>query len=124
MDAKTLSEILGHYSVSFTLDTYAHVLNEHKQEGMALMEDLFNVRSVCAKPYSYPVIITMQDSNLQFDVPDFPDISFSQTDLGTGVQYIKERLSEEVLAMPYPPEPTSQECIALGTDQIIMQVTL
>ena len=68
MDAKTLSEILGHYSVSFTLDTYAHVLNEHKQEGMALMEDLFNVRPMCAKPYSYPVIITMQDSDLRFEV--------------------------------------------------------
>lgn len=40
MDAKTLSVILGHYSVSFTLDTYAHVLNDHKREEMALMEEL------------------------------------------------------------------------------------
>jgi len=43
MDAKTLSVILGHYSVSFTLDTYAHVLNAHKIQGMALMENLYYV---------------------------------------------------------------------------------
>lgn len=28
-----LGELLGHYSVSFTLDTYAHVLDDHKWEG-------------------------------------------------------------------------------------------
>ncbi|MBR3870288.1 MAG: site-specific integrase [Clostridia bacterium] len=41
MDAKTLSMILGHSSVSFTLDTYTHVLDTHKREGMALMEELY-----------------------------------------------------------------------------------
>lgn len=34
MDKKVLSEILGHASVSFTLDTYAHVLNTFKRENM------------------------------------------------------------------------------------------
>lgn len=41
MDAKTLSMILGHSSVSFTLDTYTHVLDEHKRAGMALMGELY-----------------------------------------------------------------------------------
>ncbi|MBR2180692.1 MAG: site-specific integrase, partial [Oscillospiraceae bacterium] len=41
MDAKTLSMILGHASVSFTLDTYTHVLDDHKREGMALMNELY-----------------------------------------------------------------------------------
>lgn len=46
MDAKTLSVILGHYSVAFTLDTYAHVLDNHKRENMALMAGLFQEQVV------------------------------------------------------------------------------
>lgn len=42
MDSKTLSEILGHYSVAFTLDTYAHVLDNHKRQNMLLMEELYS----------------------------------------------------------------------------------
>ena len=58
MDPKTLSEIMGHYSVSFTLDTYAHVLNGHKQEAVALLGDLFT-----AQPQStvYPLVVTTAD---------------------------------------------------------------
>lgn len=41
MDPKTLSAILGHYSVAFTLDTYAHVLNEHKHKAISLMANLY-----------------------------------------------------------------------------------
>lgn len=41
MDAKTLSVILGHSSVSFTLDTYSHVLDDHKREEMQRLESLF-----------------------------------------------------------------------------------
>ncbi|MCI1958124.1 MAG: site-specific integrase [Clostridia bacterium] len=37
MDSKTLSVIMGHFSVSFTLDTYAHVLNEHKKEHSTML---------------------------------------------------------------------------------------
>jgi len=42
MDAKTLSMILGHASVAFTLDTYAHVLTDHKIEEMKRMQAVFN----------------------------------------------------------------------------------
>lgn len=34
MDYKTLSEILGHASVSITMDLYVHVLDEHKRNQM------------------------------------------------------------------------------------------
>lgn len=44
MDAKTLSVLLGHYSVAFTLDTYAHVLDDHKRENMALMGSLYQAQ--------------------------------------------------------------------------------
>lgn len=42
MDAKTLSVILGHSSVAFTLDRYAHVLVDHKIEEMNRMQVLFS----------------------------------------------------------------------------------
>ena len=40
MDPKTLSILLGHYSVAFTLDTYAHVLDTQKWEAIKTMEAL------------------------------------------------------------------------------------
>ncbi|WP_102050538.1 tyrosine-type recombinase/integrase [Pygmaiobacter massiliensis] len=41
MDPKTLSAILGHYSVAFTLDTYAPMLNEHRHKTIRLMSNLY-----------------------------------------------------------------------------------
>ena len=41
MDPKTLSILLGHYSVAFTLDIYAHVLDSQKWEAMKTMEALY-----------------------------------------------------------------------------------
>ena len=45
MDAKTVSNILGHYSVGFTLDTYPHVTRE-MQKGVAQRMGSFMVRAV------------------------------------------------------------------------------
>lgn len=45
MDSKTLSVLLGHYSMAFTLDTYAHVLDDHKRENTALLLGLFQVQA-------------------------------------------------------------------------------
>lgn len=42
MDYKTLSEILGHSSVSITLDLYAHSLDEHKKNQMNKLGKIFN----------------------------------------------------------------------------------
>ncbi len=41
MDYRTLSEILGHASVSITLDIYAHSLKEHKINEMKKVAELF-----------------------------------------------------------------------------------
>ena len=38
MNIKTLSQILGHSSVAFTLDTYAHVTEDLKFEEMSAMK--------------------------------------------------------------------------------------
>ena len=58
MDVKTVSIILGHASVSFTMDTYTYVLIDHKQESMALMEELFNATQTASPDQVYPVIVT------------------------------------------------------------------
>ncbi len=43
MDYKTLSEILGHSTVSITLDLYAHSLNEHKKKQMNKLGGIFQL---------------------------------------------------------------------------------
>lgn len=58
MDAKTLSMILGRASVSFTMDTYTHVLNTHKVESMALIGELFDMGQAPQQEVAYPVIAT------------------------------------------------------------------
>lgn len=40
-DIKVLSEILGHSSVTFTLNKYANVLDDHKRKSMELLEELY-----------------------------------------------------------------------------------
>ena len=125
MDAKTLSVILGHYSVSFTLDTYTHVLNEQKHESMALLADLYQTESDLDKPNLYPIIITNNpDGSICFESPDFKDVSFVGMDFNAGVQYMKEMLSEEVLTSQYLPEPTRLENMTLEEGQMVLQVTV
>lgn len=48
MDVKALSKILGHASVGFTLDTYAHLLDDHKRESMMLMQKLYKPPELAA----------------------------------------------------------------------------
>lgn len=123
MDVKTLSVLLGHYSVSFTLDTYAHVLNDHKVAGMALMEDLYTAESASAHELSYPIIVTMQeDGEMLLEAPDFPQVQFCGTDFGQGLQYMKDRLQEELLLASLPPVPTSPSQLSLASNQYLIQI--
>lgn len=43
MDYKTLSEILGHASVSITMDLYVHALDEHKKNQMNKLNEIYNL---------------------------------------------------------------------------------
>lgn len=123
MDAKTLSVLLGHASVSFTMDTYAHVLTDYKRESMALMEDLYSMDQTPLQEVSYSVIVTsFPDGTMQFDVPDFPTVKFSGTDMPQGLQYIKERLQDEKLISIFPPTPTPPNQITLQPGQFLLQI--
>ena len=123
MDAKTLSVILGHYSVSFTLDTYAHVLEDYKREGMALMEELFTAAPTDAQPFSYPVVMTMHEGGeVELNAPDFPNVSYVGPDLQMGLQIVKDQISEEVLTAICT--PTAVAVPPLAQNQYLLQVAV
>ena len=60
MDYKTLSAILGHYSVAFTMDTYVHSMGEHKRREIDKMDDMFGMQySISVENQPYPVLCTL-----------------------------------------------------------------
>lgn len=125
MDAKTLSVILGHASVSFTLDTYAHVLDDHKQESMALMEELYNEQPSPATGVTYPVLVSqLPDGTAELTLPDFPEINCNTANLMAGLAELREGLQEELQTCFYPPQPTSVMNIPCEANQFVLQLSL
>lgn len=123
MDIKTLSILLGHYSVSFTLDTYTHVLNDHKWEGMQLMEDLCSIDRSAPQNMVYPVVISPTgDGNFMLHAPDFPQVQYVTPDVEVGLQAISGLIHEALYSMVYPPAATSPETEVLMNGQIVVQV--
>ena len=113
---------MGHYSVSFTLDTYAHVLDGHKKEAVSLLGDLF-----AAQPQSavYPLVVTTEDDGLLlFGLIDFPDIDAEASNMAEGIASIKEQAQEAMLMLPVPPVPTPVEHIQLTANQFIVQIDI
>lgn len=125
MDVKTLSVILGHASVAFTLDTYAHVLDDHKQAGMALMEDLFNAPEPTSMDATYPVLVTpFPDGTIELTLPDFPEVNCSTTNLPEGLTELRESLREELGTCFYPPNPTEPMNIPCQPGQLVLQLSI
>jgi hypothetical protein len=87
MDVKTLSHILGHYSVSFTLDTYAHVLDDHKKEEMDKLSDLYFESPQGAD--SFAVIVSCEKGIFTAKSADFTDITVNCSDMNTALNDIK-----------------------------------
>ena len=46
VDLKTLSETMGHYSVAFTLDTYAFALTDMKEESAKRMQNYLEAQNI------------------------------------------------------------------------------
>lgn len=122
MDAKTLSTLLGHYSVSFTLDTYAHVLNDQKWEGMQLMEDLYHLGEEPSQTAIYPVIVSFSPAGYQFNVPDLPEIDVLVPTVETGVATVKDQLEELLSGMPFQPPASTMAELDLEGGQFVVQV--
>jgi hypothetical protein len=86
MDVKTLSAILGHYSVSFTLDTYAHVLDDHKREEMDKLNELYFIPK---QPDSFAVIVHNDNGLFTAKSADFVGLTATNEDLNTALNTVK-----------------------------------
>lgn len=122
MDVKTLSVILGHYSVAFTLDTYTHVLDNQKREGMMLMEDLFAPPAL-PQNQSYPVVVTPAPDGFILNAVDFDGVSVKALTVDQGMLCIQNEISEKI-AGTFPPMPTPYPELVLCPGEFVLIVNV
>lgn len=122
MDVKTLSILLGHSSVSFTLDTYTHIQDGQKREGMMLMEDLFAPMET-PQNVGYPVIITPAPDGFILNAVDFDSISVKAMTVDQGMICIQNEISEKI-AGTFPPIPTPYQELALCPGEFVLIVNV
>lgn len=122
MDAKTLSILLGHYSVAFTLDTYTHVLDSQKHEEMKVMEEFFSMPSI-PQTQSYAVVVTTMQNGFLLNSVDFENMSIKADNLQYGIQYLQTAISQK-LACIYPPTPTPVNEIILNQNEFVVMITI
>ncbi|MGN0605973.1 MAG: tyrosine-type recombinase/integrase [Oscillospiraceae bacterium] len=122
MDAKTLSTLLGHYSVAFTLDTYTHVLDSQKHEEMKLMEDLFSMPTA-PQNQSYPVIVTPSPNGFILNPVDFENLSVEADNIQYGLSCIQSSIIQMLESM-YPPLPTPANEIILNAGEFVIIVNV
>ena len=124
MDEKTLSVLLGHYSVAFTLDTYTHVLNDHKRQGMNLMEEIFHIDQVLPENMVYPIVVTPAIGGYQMSAPDFPEADIFSATVEEGIQVLAKILRDALVVMQLPPLPSSLPSLCLNNLQFVLQLPL
>ncbi len=122
MDGKTLSILLGHYSVAFTLDTYTHVLDSQKHEEMKLMEDLFSMSSA-SQTQSYAVVVTPIPNSFLLNPVDFENMSIQADNLQYGIQHLQTAIAQK-LTNRYPPTPTPINEIVLNQNDFVVMITV
>lgn len=122
MDAKTLSTLLGHYSVSFTLDTYTHVLDSQKHEEMSLMEELFNMPTM-PQHQSYPVVVTPSANGFILTPIDFSDLTLEADNITYGINCIQASIAQK-LTNSYPPAPTPISEINTNLNEFIVMINI
>ena len=95
MDYKTLSAILGHYSVAFTMDTYVHSMDEHKRREMDKMDDMFGMQySISVENQPYPVLCTLSADGCTAHVPDFPKVTTQAPTLDAALLEVKQQIQK------------------------------
>lgn len=113
MDTKVLSEILGHYSVAFTLDTYAHVLDGFKRKNMELMDDIY-----IKKHQHQKIVLCFKEFQGQYivSIPFHREYTFIASSIQDGVDYIKCKKSEIQFSRPIDLE----KCISDKKDDEVL----
>ena len=122
MDAKTLSTLLGHYSVAFTLDTYTHVLDSQKHEEMSLLEELFAAPTTPIH-HSYPVIVSPSANGFVLTTIDFEELSVEADNIQYGIDCIQSAIIQRT-ARSYPPSPTPVNELFLNNGEFIVMVNI
>ena len=114
MDYKTLSAILGHYSVAFTMDTYVHSMDEHKRHEMDKMDDMFGMQySISVENQPYPVLCTLSPNGCTAHVPDFPKVTAQTPTLDAALLEVKQQIEKalrQYKKRPFPPNRNRSSC--------------
>ncbi|MCD8188643.1 MAG: hypothetical protein LUD78_00200, partial [Clostridiales bacterium] len=115
---------LGHASTSFTMDTYTHVLDDHKQEEMKLMEDLFDPNQFSPQASTYPILVTATPEGYLFTAPDFPEIKVNAHTMEEGLLQVTDRLRTILSTRLFPSSASSLSEIDLSPGQFVVQCKL
>ena len=114
MDYKTLSVILGHYSVAFTMDTYVHSMDEHKRREMDKMDDMFGMQySISVESQPYPVLCTLSPDGCTAHLSDFPKIATQAATLDAALLEVKQQIEKalrQYKKRPFPPNRNRSSC--------------
>ena len=123
MNYKTLSAILGHYSVAFTMDTYVHSVDEHKRHEMDKMDDMFGMQySISVENQPYPVLCTLSPDGCTAHVPDFPKVTAQAPTLDAALLEVKQQIQKALRQYKNPPIPTKQEQIVVPNNSVLVLV--
>ena len=122
MDAKTLSILLGHYSVAFTLDTYTHVLDSQKREEMKVMEEFFSMSSI-SHHHLYPVIVAPSPNGFILNPVDFENLSVEADNIQYGLDCIKSGIAQTITSV-YQPLPTPVSELALNAGEFVLIINI
>ena len=123
MDYKTLSAILGHYSVAFTMDTYVHSMDEHKRREMDKIDDMLGMQySISVENQPYPVLCTLSADGCTAHVPDFPKIATQASTLDAALLEVKQQIEKALRQYKNPPIPTKQEQIVVPNNSVLVLV--
>lgn len=124
MDFKTLSVLLGHSSVAFTMDTYAHVLDDKKREAMQCMEELYTLDQTVPSQQIYPILFTPGEGGYMVSAPDFPLVRFYTPTMEEGIAQAKEEIRAALVGMVYPPLPSQLGGRAMIPGEFEMQIAV
>ena len=123
MDYKTLSAILGHYSVAFTMDTYVHSMDEHKRREMDKMDDMFGMQySISVENQPYPVLCTLSADGCTAHVPDFPKVTAQAPTMDAALLEAKQQIQKALRQYKNPPIPTKQDQIVVPNNSVLVLV--
>lgn len=121
MDAKTVSTIMGHYSVAFTLDVYAHVLDSHKREEMMKIQGIFSQQEI-PEHQTYPIIVTPTANGFILNVVDFDDLTYEVDNVSFGISCACDAI--KALTNGYLPEPTPFTDLMLDANEFLTMVNV